>query len=376
MRFNNHSDEFSSEATHLIEAVIATAPPMMITPSIEPDLCVGYIAGALSAEDAAFVELAAVENAAVRRQLSQTIPVIEAFKRIPYRGLVLASRADSNGSARSEWLRIIDRHVEIVTQNLRGVPPTKWPSLALMSRHEPEGMTAAKTIWRALFSRSAQGKAADGLLRLGFGYRLSQDRTDTASPHTDDRRIWNLDGADVVTVYTGDVHPNGDIEFEAVVRPEIEAASLFISFTLNGRSLALVETEIVAGRARVYLESLGRFMGLPVGPLAVECLSASTGGWPEQCEVGQIIVESGPRRSPFLGLPMVRDGNLELSGYFEETEKGGKWELLLAVSPNSWQLLDRFDIKGVIERPQVLKAQLPKTAMEGPFGGALHLRRL
>jgi len=54
----------------------------------------------------------------------------------------------------------------------------------------------------------------------------------------------------------------------------------------------------------------------------------------------------------------------------------GMWELLLAVSPNSWQMLGQFDIKCYIERPQVLLAGMPIEAVEGSFGGALLLRRV
>jgi hypothetical protein len=376
MPLNSQRDEFSNGATELLQSIALTAPRIPDVFEVDLGQLVAYIAGTLDRAGAGNVEAAAVQDANLRRRLVQLAPTIDAFKRIPYAELLSASVSDLEMRARHEWLKIIDGHVKLVTTHLRETPPTRWLALSAMAKQGPEGLTAFKTIWRALFTQPVRGVAADGLLRLGFGYRRSELAPDQASLDIGIGSPWSIDSADFVTQFFGQVHPNGDVEISAAVRPETKADSLFVSFSMSGRTLALTEGKIVDGRVRVVLEGLADILRLPVGPLSQEALSARTGGWPEQCEIGQIVVESGPRRPPYLGLPTVRDGWLELTGYFEESEIGGKWELSVAVSPNSWQVLHRFDIKGVIERPQVLQAALPKTALDGPFGGALLLKRL
>ncbi len=368
-------EEFSPAATQLLDGVLASIPKLSQASDVNEQLLVGYLAGSLSPEDAAHVESLAANNAGIRRNLAQLISTIESYKRVTYNELVEAAKA-TDSPVRNEWLKVVGNHIEVITRSLRGIPPTRWTSLETMSQDGPEGLTAFKAVWRALFVSPPQGTSAEGLLRLGFGYRRSRSDLDETSLPSDQMRSFDQVDQGAVTLCTGEVLESGDLVVDATVEGSEDATTVYISYTKNSRTLALAEAEIIDGKARVELLGFGTFMSLPVGPLQVDAISAQMGGWPERSEVGQIIIDSGPRRTPNLGLPIVRNGELEITGYFEEVKAGAKWELSLAVSPNSWQVLSRFDIKRVTERPQVITATLPPTAMDGPFGGALLLKRL
>ena len=375
MSAKSHREEFSHAAVQLLDGVLAAIPHSDIPQSLEDRLLVGYVAGTLSSEEAALVESHAANHDLSRRRMVQLSRLVESYKTVPFHELA-EEQNDSESSARSEWIQVVRKHVGTVTRNLRGIPPTRWKSLEEMSRDGQDGTTAFKTIWRALFTNAPQGTSADGLLRLGFGFRKGRTAAEADSFILDQMRSFDQLESGVVTLCSGEVSENGDLIVLATVQSPVDASTVFISYTRAGRTLALAEAEIEQGQAQLVLTGLGSFMKLPVGPLPIDTISAQTGGWPERCEVAQVIIDSGPRRAPNLGLPMTRNGNLEIAGYFEETPAGGKWELSLAVSPNSWQVLSRFDIKGVTERPHVITAKLPTTAVDGPFGGALLLKRL
>ncbi|MDR3690741.1 MAG: hypothetical protein P4L46_15295 [Fimbriimonas sp.] len=374
MEIDRNPEQLSRNAVELLESILRSAPVPPSMPPIGLHEVVGYVAGVLSPNDAERLESEAIVDLGLRQGLVQASAHVERLKRTPYHELLSAGIDED--PVRNIWLSIIDDHVHLLSKHLKGAPPTKWPSLAAMGGDGAKGLNAFKTIWRSLFTQPIRGRAADGLLKLGFGYRRSASEIVSESTRIELESAWTQDSANPIMECTGSVLANGDLEISAIVTPDCEATSIFVSFSMHGRTLALTDGELVRGRARVLLPGLGAFLHIESGPVQVGSLSASVVGWPVQCEIGQIVVESGPRRAPYLAMPVVRDGALELVGYFEETHSGGKWELSLAVTPNSWQLLRLFDIKKEIERPQVLTAALPKTAMEGPFGGALLLKRI
>ncbi len=376
MNEETEAGSLGKDALELLEAVSSTAPSLLQSSELNAKVLVSYIAGTLEPSVSETVERAAVDDSGIRRRLVNLVQVIERFKQVPFHEVETESNAKPMDLFRKEWVRIVEVHVDQVTRCLRGIPPTRWVSLAQMAKSRHEGSVAAKTIWRALFVDPNESRSAAGLIRLGFGYRRSITAIEAAPFGLNDDGQWTNDASDFIKSVESIVTLAGDLNIDAALHKPLKPGSLFASFTLNGRTLALAEMEVRDESAHLRLESMGAFLKLAPGPLNPEAISLSLGSWPEKCEIAQIVVESHSGSQPQLGLPNVRNGVLEISGYFDEGEVGARWELSLAVSPNSWQVLGQFDINGVVERPQVIKARMPKTALDGPFGGALLLKRL
>jgi len=184
-----------------------------------------------------------------------------------------------------------------------------------------------------------------------------------------------VEPARLVTQLEGRVLTNGDVEVAATTELGPREGAIFFAFSVHGRALPLGEAVIKQGRAQAVVEGIAPFLRLAPGPLPPSSLAARLDDWPDDCKLGQLVVDAGGGASPTLETPTVREQFLEITAYFEDPALAGGWELLLAASPNSWQMLAKFDIKCLVERPQVLKAKMPGTVEEGPFGGALWLRR-
>jgi hypothetical protein len=352
---------FSQSAIQLLNAIAASAPRHDNQSQIGPNHVLRYLAGVLPYGDAIQVETAALRSLALRKSLSETVVVLDGFQETVFDELV-DSLDPSNSSAGllQEWIAVINRQVDITTSNLRGAIPTTWPAISRMAQEGFDGLIAAQTIWRAIFQMRNMPPERTPI-QLGFGYR----RGSTGS----------MPAAQILTHLEVMALSNGNLEVIASTEFGPREGSIFFAYTLNGKALALAEARIKNGQVRVVVEGLAQFLQLPAGQVLSSTLAARIGDWPEECKFSQLLVESGVDAAPKLEMPVIRNGILELNCYFESPQLDGRWELLLAITPNCWQMLARFDIKCVIERPQVLKATMPETAREGPFGGALWLRR-
>jgi len=361
MQRANFDDGFSKIAMSMINAVAKSSPQTLTSPDPGSRDVLRYLSGVLPADEAALIEQFAIDAPKLRRELGDLISVLSEFQAQPYSELVLRLASNPEGSpGLSAWIEIVDSHIKTVTTFLAGCVPVTWPAIAAMAKQGAEGLIAARTMWRALF---ADSPALTGRppLQLGFGYRRGIRGA--------------IEPVQLFTQLEGVVLPNGDLQIEASTDFGPAERAVFFAFSMNGRALPLAEATVQKGRVQVVVEGLGQFLRLSTGPIPEKTLAARLDDWPEVCKLGHVIVHSGVNAFPVLDLPVISSGHLVLTGVFEEPQLDGKWELLVAVSPNCWQMLAEFDIKCVFERPQVLRAAMPSTAMEGPFGGALWFRR-
>lgn len=353
--------DFSIATSDLLTSVAQSAPYIDVDQKIDSRQILRYLVGRATNSEVEMVEAAAVESAEIRRQFVEILAELDRYQATPYGDLdVLAFESGSHRLLLDEWLGIVAKHVQTVAANLVGPIPATWPALARMAKQGEEEFLSAKAIWRALFvSPNLQSGRAP--IRLGFGYRRGNRGTAEATH--------------VFAEVSGNVCDDGAIEIEAIAELEPDDRLVFFAYSVNGRTLPLAEAAVRKGRAVVRVEGLGDFLRLPSGPIPEYSLSAKFDYWPESSKCGQIIVQAGNAPAPRLEVPILKNGKLILSGYFDDPELEGRWELLLAVTPNSWQMLAQFDITCVIERPQAISAKMLTSAKEGPFGGALLLRR-
>jgi len=352
---------FSAAAVSVLHGVLESLTTEPEMPEVRAAQLLRYLAGRSLPEEAELVERAAVEAPGVRLQLVEILDELNRFQETPYGNLVsLASSTEASNENLAGWLDIVDSHVETVSTNLHGAIPTTWPALARLAKQGVEGFISARTIWRALFAVPGL-EAAAAPVQLGFGYRRGTSAT--------------VEPVQLFTHLQGVVRSDGALEIEASTELGPLEGAVFFAFSMNGRALPLAEASIKRGRVSVVVEGLAGFLRLPVGPIPANTLAARLDDWPEDCKLGQLIVRPGKAPMPLLEMPVVRDGELVLVGFFEDLRMEGAWQLLLASTPNTWQMLAEFDIKCLIERPQALKARMPKAAKGGPFGGALLLRR-
>ncbi len=359
MVISESEEGLSAASVSLLCAVAATRIAPDSAGSVPKRELVRYIAGVLSSQEAQKIEEGAVARPTTRYELSKTLALVESYCNTPYSALGLGPVGVSEDfESILEWNAVVENHVRVISHELQGATPTTWAALSKLSKQGADGYLAAKTIWGAFFSTLSM---TSGPLKLGFGYR----RGATGS----------IEPLKLFTRLEASVLDSGDLEIFAEAKPGTTDRAVYFGFSHQRRALPLVEGMLLNGQVKLTIDGFGGFLRLPVGPVSRNSLTARFEDWPDECKFGQILVQPWGGTSPSVELPIISDGKLLLPSRFEDPQLEGQWELLLAVTPNCWQMLAHFDIKCEFGRRQVLSADLPGTVREGPFGGALWLRR-
>ena len=359
MVISESEEGLSAASVSLLCAVAATRIAPDSAGSVPKRDLVRYIAGVLSSQEAQTIEEGAVARPTTRYELSKALSLVEIWSNTPY--WTLRQRLDGTGEDREsllEWISVLENHVRVVSEELRGTTPTTWSALSKLSKQGADGYLAARTIWCAFFSTA---NLTSGPLQLGFGYRRSS--------------VGSTEPLKLFTRVEGSVLESGDLEIFAEAKPGTTDGAVYFGFSHQGRALPLAEGMLINGQVKLTVDGLGGFLRLPIGSVSRNSLSARFDDWTDECKLGQILVQPWGGTSPSVEPPAVIDGQLALPIRLEDPHLEGPWELLLAVTPNCWQMLAHFDIKCEFGRRQVLSADLPGTVREGPFGGALWLRR-
>ena len=352
---------FSPLATEMLMAYYSASPRIGSPLAVPTQQIVRYLSGALSSRESLDIELAAVIDVEVRLRLASVLPTLANFRETPLSTLLTQGATDrTNQEVFASWMSIILIQLETFTGFIDQGGVLTWPMLATLSTQGENGRVAANSVRRALSTTALPARRSS--TRLGYGYRLgSRGATDSTA---------------VVTRLDGFVNSEGDIEVSATFELGPREGTAFFALAVNGRSLPLASTTFNGGTARITLKGLAVFMNLESGPIPQGSLSVRLDDWPENAKVGAVIVESDGGVLPEVHPPAIKDGFLQLECFFEVPQMDGEWELLVATSPNTWQLLAQFDITSLTERPQTLLAKMPNNAKEGPFGGALWFRRV
>jgi hypothetical protein len=354
-------DTFSPHATRILDAYFRSIPRRSELLQFDSDHIVRYVTGALPYDIAAQMETLGLVDAGLRKDMAEYILQLTKMQRTPFADLLDTSAPEKfNGEVLRPWTSLVLSHINSVSTHLREAIPNTWPELARLSEAGPAEKLAAKTIRRAL--AIPKPLPPRGILPLGSGYRLGSRGAS--------------ESLNVTSHVEGQVNEDGLIEIAASFDHCRRGETAFFALSLNECFLPLASAEVIEGIARVRVPGVAAFMNLGVGPIDPEVISIQLGDWPDESKTGAIIVESNRAPRPTVQSIQVKNGNLELLGYFEDPQMNGVWELLLAVCPNTWQLMAQFEISSLIERPQILLAKLPGNLREGPFGGALWLRRV
>lgn len=367
MRTSGGEEAYSSAATHLLSAVARSAPLYPKLENTGEALVLRYLAGELSLAEAHGVETSAVGDADLRQLFGKVLSELDELQAVPYGELVRRRPASEFKDAlRLEWQSIVDRHVATLSHWLSGPMPATWPAIRAMSAGGRDGAQAAKTLWRAL-AASSTSRTRHVPIRLGFGFRRGvRGAIESVGPPSTSASFSDLEAI---------VLPTGDLSITLRSVPDAEDRIVFFAIFIQGRALPVAEATVINERASAVAHDLGRFLQIPEGPVPAHDIVAQLGGWPIGCSHWLFGVDAVDGPIPPMEVPNIRNGCLEVNAHFDRPESKGEWELMVAVTPNSWQMLGKFDIKCVTGGPQVLLAEMPNTAEEGPFGGALWLRR-
>lgn len=352
---------FTPHATRILEAHFRSCPLPDVTTSYDSDQITRYVSGALSREVASNLEVGALVDAGLRRTIAEHVLQLNRLQRIPFADLFDTSISSKFDQAiLRSWTDIVQSNIHSICTQLVESIPNSWPELARIAKIGPAEKLVAKTIRKALFTpRTASTR---GLLQFGYGYRLGS-RGGSESPP-------------VASQVSGQVSVDGRIKLTASFPLLQDERTAYFALSLNDCFLPLASAKVSEGFAQVQVADVAPFMKLSAGPIAAETIAVQLGDWPKDSKVGAIIVESNGGPRPVFEAVNIKNGNLEVTCYFEAPQLDGVWELLLAVSPNNWQNMARFEVTSLVERPQILLAKLPGNFREGPFGGALCFRRV
>ena len=356
-----HESTFTPHATRILEAHFRSCPRPEVTTLYDSDQIVRYVSGTLSREVAVQLEAGALVDAGLRRSISEHVSQLNKLQRTPFLDLFDVSISSKFDQAiLRSWTNIVQANIRSISTQLVESIPNSWPELARLSEVGPDEQLAAETIRKALFT--ARSTPTRGLLQLGYGYRLGS-RGGSEAPQ-------------VASQVSGQVRDDGQIDITASFDSMHIEGMAFFALSLNDCFLPLASAKVNEGYAHVHVAGVAPYMKLSAGPIAPGTISVQLGDWPKDSKVGAIIVESNGGPRPVIEAVNIKNGNLELTCYFEAPQLDGAWEMLLAVSPGTWQHMARFEVTSLVERPQILLAKLPGNFREGPFGGALCLRRV